>query len=273
MSAIRALKNMLAAKNEEFSKKSRESWKLLEEIARLQAEHEGVRYQMNRISMEVEELNQKLDTLDYPRPVWAESKQQEPEAQILASVTPAPVPLAEPVVEPQRSEMAVFATVAHHDIKKGRVTVADFKDLIACSYQLAVDCAEPFRTKSEKKFKEQIKAVQKIDGSGLVGGSAAKKVHSFMKSGTENIGKVIVVAYDKGIGGGGEVRRITGPYRYSPMNTFQQAAARASQHDTIACYFHRFPTAFIRNLTPDEFNKVASTRPPRAINWTTRLLL
>ena len=84
---------MLAAKNEEFSKKSRESWKLLEEIARLQAEHEGVRYQMNRISMEVEELNQKLDTLDYPRPVWVERKQQEPEAEILASVTPHAIPL------------------------------------------------------------------------------------------------------------------------------------------------------------------------------------
>lgn len=252
---------MLAAKNEEFSKKSRESWKLLEEIARLQAEHESVRYQMNRISMEVEELNQKLDTLDYPRPVWAESKQQEPEAQILASVTPAPVPLAEPVVEPQRSEMAVFATVAHHDIKKGRVTVADFKDLIACSYQLAVDCAEPFRTKSEEEFKEQMKAVKKIDDNGLVGGSAAKKVHSFMKSGTENIGKMIIVAYDKGIGGGGEIRRITGPYRYSPMPAM-------TEDRPSGFYFHQFPTEFLRKLTPQEFNKVAASRPPFAINWT-----
>jgi predicted nuclease with TOPRIM domain len=93
MSAIRALKNKILAKNEEFSKKSQESWKLLEKIAGLQAEHEGVCYEINRIRMEVEELNQKLDTLDYPRPVWVESKQEEPEAEILASVTPHALPL------------------------------------------------------------------------------------------------------------------------------------------------------------------------------------
>jgi hypothetical protein len=262
MSAISALKSKIAAKNEEFSKKSQESWRLLEEIARLQQQHDLIRDEMSSLRAEADDLNRKVVRLEE---IAAEDlRRREEEAEILASMTPAPA-LTGPVAEPVPSDLAVFSTVARGSITSGRVKIADFKDFVACGYFLSVDCEEPFRTMSEEDFKDKIKTVEKNDGSGPVGGAAAKKVHTFMKSGAENIGKIIIVAYDKGIGGGGEVRRITGPYRYSPMNTFQ--------HDTIACYFHRFPTAFIRNLTPDEFSKVASTRPPRAINWTTRLLL
>jgi len=263
MSAISALKNKIAAKNEEVSKKAEEMTNKAQEIARLNEEHMAIREEFKELNLEADQLNEKLARLEE---LAAE------EAEILASVTPvtpAPAavaqPVAEPVAEPVPSDVAVFSTVAIGSVKKGHVTIADSKDFVACGYYLAVDCAEPFSTKSEKEFKEQIKAVQKIDGSGLVGGSAAKKVHTFMKSGTENIGKIIIVAYDKGIGGGGEVRKITGPYYFSPMNTLQE--------DTIACYFHRFPTEFIRKLTPDEFNQIASVRPARAINWTTRLVL
>jgi hypothetical protein len=253
MSAISALKDKIATKNEELSKKADEMTKKAQEIARLNEEHMAIREEFKVLNMEAEELNQKLARLEE---LAAE------EAEILASVTPAPAAVAESV----QSDVAVFATVASHDIKKGRVSVEDFKDFVACGYYLAVDCAEPFRTKSEKEFKEQIKAVQKIDGSGLVGPHAAKKVHSFIKSGTENIGKVIVVAYDKGIGGGGEVRKITGPYRFSPM-------AAMTEDRPSGLYFHQFPTEFIRKLTPEEFNEVATSRPSYAINWTTRLVL
>ena len=259
MSAITALTSKIAAKNEEFSKKSQESWRLLEEIARLQQQHDLIRDEMSSLRVEADDLNRKVARLEE---IAAEDlRRREEEAEIVASVTPA---LAEPVP----SDLAVFSTVATGSVKKGRVKITDFKDFVACGYHLAVDCDEPFRTMSEEDFKDLIKAVEKNDGSGPVGGSAAKKVYTFMKSGTENIGKTIIVAYDKGLGGGGEVRRITGPYRYSP--TFDLHG------DTIACYFHRFPTEFIRNLTPDEFTQVASARQqqgPRAINWTARLLL
>jgi hypothetical protein len=256
MSAISALKNKIAAKNDEVSKKAEEMTKKAQEIARLNEEHMAICEEFKELNLEADQLNQKLARLEE---LAAE------EADILASVTPAPA-LTEPMPQPVQSDVAVFATVAPHDIKKGRVSVEDFKDIVACGYYLAVDCAEPFRTKSEKEFKEQIKAVQKIDGSGLVGGSAAKKVHSFMKSGTENIGKVIVVAYDKGIGGGGEVRKITGPYRFSPMTAM-------TEDRPSGLYFHQFPTEFIRKLTPEEFSEVAASRPAYAINWTTRLVL
>lgn len=243
MSAIIALKNKIATKNEELSKKA-------DAIARLNEE-------LNALSAEADQLLQKLVRLEE---LAAE------EAQILASVTPTPAAVAEPVAEPVPSEVTVFATVAPHDIKQGRVTVQDFNDKVACGYFLAVNCAESFRTKSEEDFKKEMKAVKKIDGSGLVGGTSAKKVHTFMKSGTENIGKLIVVAYDKGIGGGGEIRKITGPYRYSPMPAMREDRPSGF-------YFHQFPTEFIRKLTPEEFNEVATSRPAYAINWTTRLVL
>ena len=160
------------------------------------------------------------------------------------------------------SEVAVFATVARHDIDKKRVSKADFENMVACSYQLAVNCAEPFRTKSEEDFKNQMKATKKIDMNELVGGSGAKKVYDFMKNGTENIGKLIIVAYDKGIDGGGELRKITGPYRYSPI------MGRIDRPSGF--YHHQFPTEFVRKLTPKEFEKVAASRPPFAITWTAR---
>ena len=262
MSAITALTSKIAAKNEEFSKKSQESWRLLEEIARLQQQHDLIRDEMSSLRAEVDDLNRKVARLEE---IAAEDlRRREEEAEIVASVTHA-------LAEPAPSDLAVFSAVATHDIDRGHVKIADFKDFVACGYFLAVDCEEPFRTMSEKDFKDIMGAVEKnpqAGGSGRVGRAAAKKVHTFMKSGTENIGKTIIVAYNKGIGGGGEVRRITGPYRYSPPLGVQEG--------TIACYFHRFPTEFIRNLTPDEFDQVASARQqqgPRAINWTARLLL
>lgn len=259
MSAICALKSKIAAKNEEISSKSQEASRLLEQIAWLQGQHEAIRGEINSLSREADDLNRKVVRLEE---IAAEDLcRREEEAEIVASVTPA-------VAECISSDVTVFSTVARGSITSGRVKIADFKDFIACGFFLAVNCEEPFRTLSEEGFKEQMKVVQKNDGSGPVGGTAAKKVHTFMKSGTENIGKIIIVAYDKGIGGGGEVRKITGPYCYSPP--------LPGEKDTIGCYFHRFPTEFVRNLTPNEFAQVASARQrqgPRAINWTTRLLL
>jgi hypothetical protein len=257
MSAISALKNKIAAKNEEVTKKAEEMTKKAQDIARLNEEHMAIRDEFKVLSAEADQLNQKLVRLEE---LAAE------EAEILASVTPAPVAVAEPITQPVLSEVTVFNTIASHDIKEGRISVQDFKDFVACSYQLAVDCAEPYRTKTEDEFKDQMKAVKKIDMDEVVGPHAAKKVHTFMKSGTENIGKAIVVAYDKGIGGGGEVRKITGSYRFSPMPAM-------TEDRPSGFYFHQFPTEFIRKLTPEEFNEVAASRPAYAINWTMRIAL
>ena len=183
------------------------------------------------------------------------------------------VPVAEEAAAAEEAAvadiLAVFSPVAAHDIKKGRVATPDFKDMVACSYQLPEDLGQIFSTKSEKDFKDHVKALRRCDDGDPIGGSWAKTLHTFMKNGTENIGKKVVVSYDKGCGPSlvAELREITGPYRYAPLTS-------KSDDRPSGIYFHQFPTKLIRKLTTEESLRVFEARmrqAPRGINWSVKL--
>jgi len=252
MSAIISLKNKLAATDVSL---------------------EDLKQRIDVLNREIEETSQSRERLVQKIARLEEIAAEE--ADILASerreevVAAAPTPVNQEAEVVVRTRLPVFSTVARHDIEAGRITVSDFKEFVACSYQLSEDLSRPFSEKNEKKFKDHVKAMHRADLGGAVGGGVAKKVYDFMKTGTDNIGKKIVVAYDKGCGGGGEIREITGPYRFRPI------AARTSDRPS-GFYCHQFPTKLIRPLTAEESKEIVEARKqqgPRDLNWNTEIAI
>jgi len=155
--------------------------------------------------------------------------------------------------------LPVFCTASEKDLRTGRITISDFNDFVAFSYQIKVDLWDAFQTKSEDEFKQYLTRMRRNDNKKQISKEVARKIFTTMTVLTDNLGKEIVVAVAGSKGGGLEIRRVTGLYRYS--ENFRLA-------DGSLCYFHQFPTEFIRALTPDESNAVAEARPNcYALNW------
>ena len=184
--------------------------------------------------------------------------------QAVARITEAVKIASSAVREPQ--DLPVFS-FAHHDIKMGRLKKEDLSDFVACCYGLDKDLGTLFATKTKEQFKQSIKGVRTAHGPSKLSQAGPHKIYTFMKAGADNIGKKIIVAFDKRCGSVGEIREITGPYHYSPI------AARTSDRPS-GFYFHQFPPKLIRKLTAEESEEVAQARKKgdlHAINWTARL--
>jgi hypothetical protein len=82
---------------------------------------------------------------------------------------------------------------------------------------------------------------------------------------TEAVGKLIIVAVAKTQGGGLELRRVTGGYRFT-----NGIAATTGERR----FFHQFPTETVRKLTHDESDLVASRRTNcYALTWTADIMV
>ena len=166
---------------------------------------------------------------------------------------------------PAEVTLPVFCTADEVGLRKKHVKIADFDNMIAFSYQVKQDLGEAFSTMTEAQFKAYLCTKTRNDTGGEIKTGAATQMATFMKTANANIGKMIVVAVAGSKGGGLEIRRITGGYRYS--EDFKLADGRL-------CYFHQYPTEVVRKLTPEESKKVADARKnPYALNWNIALTL
>lgn len=158
-----------------------------------------------------------------------------------------------------KTTLPVFCTADEVSLRKGLITISDFNDFVAFSYQIKVNLWDAFQTMSEEDFKKYLTRMRRHDNEKQISNEVARKIFTTMTVLTANLGKEIVVAVASSKGGGLEIRRVTGLYRYS--ENFHLA-------DGTLCYFHQFPTEFIRALTPDESKAVAEARPNcYALNW------
>lgn len=167
-------------------------------------------------------------------------------------------------IAPAEVTLPVFCTADEVSLRKKHVKLSDFNDKIAFSYQVKKDLSEPSML-PDAEFKAYLCSQTRADTGDEIKSGAASQMATFMKTANANIGKNIVVAVAGSKGGGLEIRRITGGYRYS--EDFKLADGRL-------CYFHQYPTELVRKLTPEESKKVADARKnPYALNWSISLTL
>ena len=131
--------------------------------------------------------------------------------------------------------------------------LSQFKDFIAFDYGIQINLGTIFCSSSEKEFKKFVSSAPCLhENKETLNPHNASQIYSAMKTLTDNIGKPIVIAVGKGMGGGLELRKIIGPYK------FVESGIKTKSGNL--CYFHQFPTEFIRKLTPEESQKVSNAR-------------
>jgi hypothetical protein len=158
-----------------------------------------------------------------------------------------------------KTVLPVFCTADEAGLRTGNISLSDFNDFVAFSYQVKVDLTHAFDNMTEDDFKKYLTTLHRCDSGEKITPAVARKICNAMNILTYSAGKYIVVAVAGSKGGGLEIRRITGLYRYS--ENFHAA-------DGTICYFHQFPTEFVRTLTPEESKAVTEARTDRyALNW------
>ena len=145
----------------------------------------------------------------------------------------------------------VFCTADEVGLRKKHVKISDFAKAVAFNYRLKKDIGNAFYTMSRDDFIKYLCNIPLEDGDKpFLSRKKAKHIYNSMKSLTDNIGKEIIVAVAKSKGGGLEIRRVTGPYRF---------IVEGIKGDGTG-YRHQFPTEFVRKLAPEESTKVANLR-------------
>lgn len=168
-------------------------------------------------------------------------------------------------IAPAEVTLPVFCTADEKSLRQKQIKISDFDHFAAFSYELKKDIGEAFSTMSEAEFKVYLRTIPRCDQGGIIGRDQPKIIYTTMKMFSDNLGKLIVVAVAGSKGGGLEIRRIIGPYRYT--EDFKHADGRAG-------YFHQYPTEVVRRLTPEESKKVADARPNcYSLNWSISLTL
>jgi hypothetical protein len=151
-----------------------------------------------------------------------------------------------------KTSLTVFVTADEKGLRKRHIHIDDFKDMVAFSYQLKQDLSVPFNTLSQDEFIRYICQQTQFESGDGFDPKTARNIHNIMTRMNSLIGKMFVVAVAGSKGGGLEIRRVTGPYRYSE---------NFKRRNGCDAYFHQFPTERVRKLTPEESREVAQRRP------------
>lgn len=175
--------------------------------------------------------------------------------------TQADIAVQAPVLTP----LHVFCTVDMESLRDKILTIQQFCHFVAFSYGIRRDIGSAFQTMSEEQFKAYLCTIPHCNRGTFITKNQAKTIHNSMTLLTESLGKLIIVAVAKTQGGGLELRRITGGYRFThgvTKSTGEQG------------YFHQFPTETVRKLTKAESEYVASRRTNcYALTWTADLMV
>ena len=152
-----------------------------------------------------------------------------------------------------KSNLPVFCLADSKNLLTNNIKISQFKDFIAFDYGIQINLGTIFCNSSEKEFKKFVSSAPCLhENKKTLNRHNASQIYSAIKTLTDNIGKPIVIAVGKGMGGGLELRKIIGPYK------FVESGIKTKSGNL--CYFHQFPTEFIRKLTPEESQKVSNAR-------------
>ena len=166
---------------------------------------------------------------------------------------------------PALTPLPVFCTVDMLNLKDKKLKIQQFDHFTAFNYGIRKDIGSAFETKTEEQFKAYVCTIPRCDNGKFITKDQAKKIHDSMTLHKESLGKLIIVAVAKTQGGGLELRRVTGGYRFTDGITKSTGEQ---------CFFHQFPTETVRKLTRDESKYVASRRPfCFAMTWTADLMV
>ena len=178
------------------------------------------------------------------------------QADLTAAMQP-----AFPVLTP----LPVFCTADMESLRDKEITIDQFKDFVAFSYGIRRDIGPAFQTMTEEQFKAYLCSIPHCNRGTFLTKNQAKTVHTSMTVLTQAVGKLIIVAVAKTQGGGLELRRITGGYRFTNGISTTTGEQR---------FFHQFPTETVRKLTQVESDLVASRRTNcYALTWTAELIV
>jgi len=177
-------------------------------------------------------------------------------AAALAQALPAP---------PPAQELPVFCTADEVGLRTKQVKIEDFKDFVAFSYQLKADLSKPFTEMGMADFKKFICEHKRADTGEQFKIGAATQIYNSMKLLTSRKGDLIIMAVAGSQGGGLELRRISGDYRYTEGILTKDGRRN---------YMHQFPTETVRKLSPDESKLVALDRKnPYALVWKSQIVV
>jgi hypothetical protein len=168
-------------------------------------------------------------------------------------------------ITPVLTTLPVFCTADMESLKSKSLNITQFNDFVAFSYGIRRDIGPAFQTMSEEQFKAYVCTIPRCDDGTFIAKNSAKTIHTAMTLLTQSVGKLIIVAVAKTQGGGLELRKITGGYRFTDGIT-----TTSGEH----CYFHQFPTKTVRKLTQAESDHVASRRTNcYALTWTADIMV
>jgi hypothetical protein len=157
----------------------------------------------------------------------------------------------------------VFCTADEVGLRTKQVKIEDFKDFVAFSYQIKADLSKPYAEKSMADFKKFICEQKRADTGEQLKIGAATQIYNSMHVLTSRKGDLIIMAVAGSQGGGLELRRITGDYRYTEGILTKDGRRN---------YMHQFPTETVRKLSPDESKLVALDRKnPYALVWKSQI--
>lgn len=168
-------------------------------------------------------------------------------------------------INPVLTTLPVFCTVDMESLRDKILTIDQFNDFVAFSYGIRRDIGPAFHTMTEEQYKNYLCTIPHCYTNTHLTKNQAKTIHTAMTLLTQSVGKLIIVAVAKTQGGGLELRKITGGYR------FTDGISRSTGE---RCYFHQFPTKTVRKLTQAESDYVGSRRTNHyALTWTADIMV
>lgn len=166
---------------------------------------------------------------------------------------------------PVLTTLPVFCTADMESLMDKKLKINQYKDFVAFNYCIRCNIEPAFQTMPKKQFKAHLRTIARCDDKTFIGSNQATQIYNSMTLLTASLGKLIIVAVAKTQGGGLELRRVTGGYRFTDGVTTSTGEQ---------CYFHQFATETIRKLTKAESDLVASRRRmPFTLTWTADLMV
>jgi len=158
----------------------------------------------------------------------------------------------------------VFCTCSSDILSSKQLTLSQFtSDFMAFNYNLPHDLT-PYLDLGREAFIAAICLLPRREGAKPFTdpyrrNSKPNRIYDALQLGRTHLGKELIIAVSPAQGGGLEIRRITGPYRFT-------RGVRCANGNYA--YEHQFPTELVRVLTAEESRRVADARrDPQALLW------
>jgi hypothetical protein len=154
----------------------------------------------------------------------------------------------------------VFCNGSAEELSRGQLTKDQFASFIAFNYGVNMDLT-PLLGYEKEDFVAALHRIRTREGGLLFDAKATAPtiIYKALKFGAEHLRREFIVAVAGSQGGGLEIRRITGPYRFTEGVRCANGSIK---------YWHQFPTELVRVLTAEESLRVAEARKNKlALQW------